>query len=294
MNVSIIGFGEAGPVFALALKHAGMNVLAFDRLQTDSKTADLQVAKTNSLGIGVAPSAAAAVRHAELLISTVTASEAVNAVIDASPGLHKQCHWIDLNSVSPGTKTAVREHVEASGATFTEAVAMDTVPSKGAQVPILLCGPFAEHWSKVLNAAGMNTRVVGTHYGMASTTKLLRSVIIKGMESLFAESMEAASIAGVHNEVLQSLQATYPELNWHEIAGYQLSRASLHAQRRAAEMREASRTVQELGVHATMSKAIAAKQQELADRDLAAIYEGATVDDYINATRTMPANSDRA
>ena len=169
-------------MFAAALKQAGMNVSAYDRLQNDPKHARHQIEKTESLGVSVTDSAAEAVRDARLVISTVTASEAVNAASDALPGLHAGCHWLDLNSISPETKGRVRATVESAGAGFTEAVAMDTVPSKGVQVPILMCGPESAQWSDVLNSAGMNTRALGDSPGLASTTKLLRSVIIKGME----------------------------------------------------------------------------------------------------------------
>ena len=163
---------------------------------------------------------------------------------------------------------------------------MDTVPSKGAQVPILLCGSESQSLSQLLNNVGLNTRSISQDLGAASTTKLLRSILIKGMEALFAESMEAAGKVGMQNEVIASLQATYPGLNWQEVAGYQLSRATLHATCRAAEMREAQALVQELGVDPIMSSAIAARQQNLSDRDLAARYQSGaepSVADYINA-----------
>ena len=106
------------------------------------------------------------------------------------------------------------------------------------------------------------------------------------MESLFAESMEAAGRVGVQEEVLASLQATYPGLDWQSVAGYQLSRATLHATRRAAEMREAQALVEQLGVEPILSAAIAARQQNLSDRDVASHYlPGAkpSIADFINA-----------
>lgn len=163
--------------------------------------------------------------------------------------------------------------VSEKGALFTEGVAMDTVPAKGIQVPILLCGPESSALSELLNNLGFNTRSVSSALGAASSTKLLRSVLIKGMEALFAESMEAAGSVDLHDEVIASLQATYPGMDWQQVAGYQLSRASLHAQRRAAEMREAQDLVQRLGVDPIMTKAIVERQQNLSDREVARHYE---------------------
>jgi len=90
----------------------------------------------------------------------------------------------------------------------------------------------------------------------------------------------------IQEEVISSLQATYPGLNWKEVAGYQLSRATLHATRRAAEMREAKKLVQQLGVQPIMTSAIARRQQDLSDRDIASGFSGGknpSISDFIDA-----------
>ena len=286
MNVTIIGFGEAGPVFGRQLRDHGMTVTAWDKLQGDASTAGAQIKKTQSAGITPGASMRDAVASADLIISTVTASQALTAAQEAKDGLRAGCQWLHLNSVSPATKQEIDDVVAAKDVLFTEGVAMDTVPSKGAQVPLLLCGPESQSLSRLLNNAGFNTKSVSLSLGAASTTKLLRSVLIKGMESLFAESMEAAGRAGVADEVISSLQATYPEMDWQKVAGYQLSRATIHAARRAAEMREAQALVQQLGVEPLMAAAIAARQQNLSDRDVASNYTPAAepeIADFINA-----------
>lgn len=272
MNVTIIGFGEAGPVFATQLHKVGAAVTAWDKLQENPAHKIFQIEKTEALGVIPAASMIDALQSAELVISTVTASQALVAAEQATLGLPPGCHWLDLNSVSPSTKQAIHDAVSAKGAIFTEGVAMDTVPSKGVKVPLLLCGPQSKSMSQTLNDFGFNTRSISSTLGTASTTKLLRSIMIKGMEALFAESMEAAGKVNVQDEVIASLQATYPELNWNTVAGYQLSRATQHATRRAAEMREAQHLVQQLGVEPIMTEAIASRQQNLSDRDVASNY----------------------
>lgn len=289
MNITIIGFGEAGPVFGKHLVDKGMTVTAWDKLQENSATSKQQIEKTQALGITPADSMHDAVSSANLVISTVTASQALAAAQQAADGLPSDCHWLDLNSVSPATKQAIYNEVSERHVLFTEGVAMDTVPAKGAQVPILLCGPESEQISQLLNDADLNTRSVSPELGAASTTKLLRSILIKGMEALFAESMEAAGKVGMQDEVIASLQATYPGLDWQQTAGYQLSRATLHATRRASEMREAQALVQQLGISPIMTAAIAQRQQDLSDRDVASGYKSGakpSVADYIEACRS--------
>jgi len=286
MNVTIIGFGEAGPVFGRQLCSKGLKVTAWDKLQGNPSTAKQQIKKTQALGITPGNSLSEAVSSADLVISTVTASQALIAAEQAVDELQSGCQWLDLNSVSPNTKQAINEVLDSKGVLFTEGVAMDTVPSKGIQVPLLLCGNESLSLSKLLNSFGFNTRSISQTLGAASTTKLLRSILIKGMESLFAESMEAAGVVGMEDEVIASLQATYPGLDWHKVAGYQLSRATLHATRRAAELREAKSLVQQLGVEPVMTTAIAKRQQNLSDRDIASNYTPGSepsIADYIDA-----------
>jgi len=286
MNITIIGFGEAGPVFGKQFLDQGITVTAWDKRQADPDTAEQQIEKTQALGIKAAASMHEAVQSANLIVSTVTASQAIVAAQQAIDGLREGSHWFDLNSVSPATKQAVHDLVTSKGVLFTEGVAMDTVPAKGIQVPILLCGPQSQSLCDQLNTAGLNTRSVSNELGAASTTKLLRSILIKGMESLFAESMEAAAKVGVQDEVVASLQATYPGIDWQDAAGYQLSRATIHAARRASEMREAEKLVQQLGVEPIMAAAIAARQQNLSDRDVASHFEASnppTIADYVDA-----------
>jgi len=163
MKVSIIGFGEAGPVFGKQFLDSGLSVISWDKLQNDALTADQQVAKTQSLGITPARSMHDALTSADLIVSTVTASQALTAAEQAGNALRAGSHWLDLNSVSPATKQAIHSVVAKKGVLFTEGVAMDTVPSKGASVPLLLCGPESQPLSELLNRVGLNTRSVSQY-----------------------------------------------------------------------------------------------------------------------------------
>ena len=285
MRIGFVGFGEARPVFARALADGGASVSVWDVKQDDPATCDAQLARTAEHGATASRDAVSLARDSELVISTVTASRSVEAARAAAPGIGAGTAWFDLNSTSPATKTKVGDVVRAAGGEFVEAVAMDTVPALGAAVPILACGPTAARWGGALNALGLNVETIGDGYGRASTTKLMRSILIKGMEALFAECVEAASVAGVERAVLDSVRATYPDLDWHGLAGRQLSRACLHGARRAAEMRECAALVEGLGVAPIMSRAIAMRQQDLADRGFVAAHAGETVEDFVRTVR---------
>ena len=59
-----------------------------------------------------------------------------------------------------------------------------------------------------------NLRVVGDRIGQASSIKMIRSVMVKGIEALTAECMLAAQAAGVAEEVLASLDASDKAVPW--------------------------------------------------------------------------------
>jgi 3-hydroxyisobutyrate dehydrogenase-like beta-hydroxyacid dehydrogenase len=96
--------------------------------------------------------------------------------------------------------------------------------------------------------------------GQASATKMCRSVIIKGMESLLSESMLSARHYGVEKVVLDSLSDLLPAGDWEKIAAYFISRTLEHGTRRAEEMREAAETVHEAGLEPLMALATAQRE----------------------------------
>ena len=134
--------------------------------------------------------------------------------------------------------------------------------------PVLLAGPHADAASRALASLGMRPGVADDQVGQASTIKMVRSVMIKGIEALTAECMLAARRAGVADAVLASLQASDASTDWRARASYNLERMMVHGGRRAAEMREVARTVAELGISDRMSRATAEWQQAIGDLGL--------------------------
>jgi 3-hydroxyisobutyrate dehydrogenase-like beta-hydroxyacid dehydrogenase len=95
---------------------------------------------------------------------------------------------------------------------------------------------------------------------------MCRSIMIKGLEALTTECMLTARHYGVEREVLASLGDTLPHKDWPTLARYVMSRALIHGRRRAEEMREVARTVQEAGLAPLQSTATAERQDWAADQ----------------------------
>ena len=143
---------------------------------------------------------------------------------------------------------------------------------------MLLGGAHAEALQPTLSALGFDAQVGSSSLGVVSAVKLCRSIVIKGMEALFIESMLAARHYGVEDEVLASLAETFPNLDWEKQATWFWHRVVQHGKRRAEEMREAAVTVSDAGVEPRMASAAAEVQAWVAALRAAGVFEGAIKD----------------
>jgi 3-hydroxyisobutyrate dehydrogenase-like beta-hydroxyacid dehydrogenase len=270
-RVALIGFGEVGQTLAQDL--AGNAALSV----WDTAFADPQSLPSRALEgrqVRVGRDACDAVSQVELVISAVTADQDLVAAQSVGAGLPPGAYFLDLNSCSPGQKAESCEAVESAGGRYVEAAVMSPIGPKRIASPMLLGGPHAADFLK--DAAGLGFAGASAYsdvVGRAAATKLCRSVMIKGIEALLTESMLAARHYGVEQVVLDSLSDLLPLPDWKQTAQYMISRSLEHGMRRAEEMREAARTVEEAQVAPTMSRAIAERQ------DWAAAYKGALCDD---------------
>jgi 3-hydroxyisobutyrate dehydrogenase-like beta-hydroxyacid dehydrogenase len=265
LQIAFIGYGEVGQLFSRQLlAKPGIRIVAYDLLFEDPEQGPTLRQRASENGVQAAGSTAEACRDADIVVSAVTADSAVKAAEQAAPHLGPSQTYIDLNSISPATKRKVAEQVGRSGASFVEFAVMAPVSGPGIEVPILSGGATANEVSARLNELGMKIKPVSTEIGTASASKLCRSIVIKGMEALMVDFTLASQRAGVMPAVLESLKASYPGMDWENVAKVMMSRVQQHGVRRAAEMREASRMIAELGLDGSLASAIADRQESFA------------------------------
>ena len=270
-RIALIGFGEVGQTLAQDLAGKA-DLSAWDLAFADPDSTPSRALPR--FQIPAAGSATEAVRGAQLVISAVTAAQDLEAARSVAAALEPGAFFLDLNSCSPAQKVASAEVVEAAQGRYVEAAVMSPIGPKRIASPMLLGGPHAAAFLAAAGGLGFDgASAYSQVIGQAAATKLCRSVMIKGLEALLTESMLAARHYGVEQVVLDSLSDLLPLPDWNATARYMISRALEHGARRAEEMREAARTVDEAGVPPTLSHAIAERQ------DWAAQYRGAISDD---------------
>ena len=264
MTIALIGYGEVGRILAEDLRARGESVVAFDlKLDGDAGAAMREHASTQ--GIALATSHADAVRGADLVISAVTASQAVPVALACAAGLKKGAFFHDFNSASPGAKIRAAKTVNAVGARYVEGAVMTSVPPYRIKVPLLLGGPDAAALEPVLNGLGFAAKVASEKLGVASATKMCRSVMIKGLEAMVIESFTTARAYGVEDAVLASLKETFPGIDWEKQASYFFQRVIEHGRRRSEEVREVAETVREAGLTPWSASGTAERQVWMAD-----------------------------
>jgi hypothetical protein len=98
-------------------------------------------------------------------------------------------------------------------------------------------------------------RAIEGDVGRASAIKMIRSIMVKGLEALSAECLIAANRADVTEEVVTSLAESFPSYDWGDRGDYALNRMMVHGKRRAAEMEEVVKTLKGLGLDGACSQA---------------------------------------
>lgn len=265
-RVAIIGFGEAGAIFGADLVATGLEVAVTDILLRAPGTGEVILATAGKAGVSAHANYHDAMTGAQLVISAVTSSSSSDAAREATQFLKSGQIYLDINSVSPDKKREIAKMIERTQAKFVEAAVMAPVPPQRLKVPMLLGGPHAGQVATLLRTIGMNAGCASERIGVASAIKMCRSVLVKGLEALAVECLFAARRYGAEEEVLASLEASYPSMGWkRDLPDYLVSRVAQHGRRRAAEMREVAAALRDVEIEPHMALASAARQDRLVD-----------------------------
>lgn len=263
-KISFIGFGEAGQAIASGLLQESntMDVCAFDIKTAMSDAAEMWGAYDTLKVTGVARCEQACANRAAIF-SLVTAEQAENAAKAAAETDLNGALFFDCNSCAPKTKRRSAEVIEDAGGRFVDVAVMTPVHPRLHKSPCLLAGPHAQAAHDVFMTLGMNAEVVSSEVGDASTRKMIRSTMIKGLEALTLECFLAARRAGIKDDILASLEASFPGFDWQSRASYMMERVATHGIRRAAEMEEVAKTLTDLGISPYVTRGTNERQREV-------------------------------
>lgn len=271
-HVALIGFGEAGAAFAGG---ASWNVRAFDIKTDDPVTRGAKLADYDAAGVTGTETLSEAVEGAGMVISLVTADQALGVAETVAALLASGAYYCDFNSVAPQTKQQAGKAIQRVGGHYVDVAVMSPVLPARLATPLFVSGLHPREPIDELRTLGFtNVQLMGVGVGGASAIKMVRSLFVKGLEALTAEVMQAAHAAGVREEVLFSLQDSWPGISWNERADYNLERMMVHGLRRAAEMEEVMKTLEGYRVDPAMTRGTVERQRAIGALGVAEPPEG--------------------
>ena len=188
------------------------------------------------------------VRLADVVVSIVPPGEALAVADDVGAAARRvdaDPLVADLNAIAPATARELELRLAGSGLDVVDGSISGGPPHAGGSTRVYLSGARAAEVA-VLDARGIDARVVGSDVGLASAVKMSTASVYKGTSALLAHALVAASANGVLDEVLDDLRGSFPQLV--DGAGPSLARAAAKAHRYVAEMQEIATAQQEVGL----------------------------------------------
>ena len=269
MRIAFIGLGEAAGAFITGwgADRAG-DIAAFDIKTTLPETTDEILNRAKAYDITHCKTLQDAVSDADVVFSTVTADQAIVAARAAAPLMKQGAYFLDMNSCAPSSKQVSAGIMDKHDLRYVDVAVMEPVYPKQLDVPLLISGDWSDQVSTILNDLSLRYRIIHGAVGRASSIKMVRSIMVKGLEALTAECALAAYAADVVDEVFPSLRDGHPKIDVEWRATYNFERSMTHGARRAAEMDEVAKMVADLGLPNDLARGSAHWQRIIADNTL--------------------------
>ncbi len=245
-TIAIIGLGEAGRLYAVGLSRAGAEVRGHDPYLDTRADGGPVVDQRDDL--------ADTIRGADVVLSLVGATAAVEVAANALPLLDTTTLFADLNTTSPDAKYEIARLAAIAGVRMADVAVLAPVPRDGHRTALLASGVGAEDFVAAMVPFGVPITVVPGAAGEAARMKLLRSVFMKGLAALVIESLGAARASGseewLRDRIAQELGEGGAALVDRLVTG-----SYEHAPRREQEVRASLAELEASGQPADMTRA---------------------------------------
>jgi len=279
--IALLGFGEAGSAIARGLcaeggwrgaprpgDNAPRRVIAVDTALDEDARGTALGREARRLGVAIDGRYTAALSEADLVICAVQGEHALEAAQAAAPLLKKGAHYLDLCTVTGHMSDEDRLSIEAAGGRYIDIAVMGGFFKSGIKAPMLVAGGDVEPVVAWMNANGFEAKVLGTRPGSASSVKMVRSVLIKGVEALGVEAYVTAERQGILKEVMECM-GDVDQIGFAKFVGTLVQTHIVHAHRRWEEMGLVGKTLRETGVDPLMTGVIERSHRRTVDAGIA-------------------------
>ncbi len=264
LTIAFIGLGEAACSIISGWGNLRNNqIKAYDIKLHSVETKEEILARAKELNICVKLSLHELIKGSDLIFSTVTADQALKVARESCQFIKDGAFFFDLNSCAPSSKKSACKSIETNRGGYVDVAVMAPLSTEKHLVPIIISGDKASQAHAILEKLPMNVKIIKGPVGRASSIKMVRSIMVKGLEALTAECALAAVEANVLEEVSASLSVSHPYFDILKHSIYNFERSLSHGKRRAEELKEVSRMLEDLKLTNHMSKATVRWQNKL-------------------------------
>ena len=192
-TIAFIGLGEAASSIISGWGNLRNNqIKAYDIKLHKVESKEEILARAKELNIHITASIQELVKDSDLIFSTVTADQALKVARESCHFIKDGAYFFDLNSCAPSSKKSACKSIETNGGGYVDVAVMAPIYAKKNLVPLLISGDKAFQAHALLEKLPMDVKIIEGPVGKASTIKMVRSIMVKGLEALTAECALAA------------------------------------------------------------------------------------------------------
>lgn len=256
MRIGFIGYGEAAFCITSGLAENGVsNIVAYDAMQNDAQRGSIIQNNANKTGVKLLETPVDVVNSVDVVFSAVQSSYAKDVCQSVITALRPGLIYADVSASSPTVKLQIWNLLKDTGTLFADAAMMGLLPVKRHKVPITASGNGAQAFCDAVNPLGMDVKFLNDRPGAASAIKLIRSIYMKGYDALIFEMLRAADAFDVYDEIIPNVAASMDNVPFASLVEWMLPGVSVHAARRAAEMKGTLDMLEECGIDSAMTAA---------------------------------------
>lgn len=286
IRLGLVGYGEVGSTLGRGLRSSGLrSLVAYDKYAFDGPYSGLIQSRAQESGVPLLRDPGQLAAEADIILGLTPGSSSLDSAAALAPHLTPGHLFVDVASATPNIKRAVAATVSPTGVTVGDASIVGT-PADGHALPILASGLAAERMRDALVPWGMRIEAVGPAIGTVSGIKILRSVVMKGLEALLVECLLSASELGIDAMILQSIDRSFKR-SFVDMANALLTTGAIHAERRAEEVAMSAEALADAGLDPVVTKAAAERLRWVAGLGLKQHFGGVVPDSYGTVLEAM-------
>lgn len=275
-TVAHLGLGEGGTALARGFaersgwRKPGSNrsQLAIDIAAGLGARGAAMAERAAAMGVTLSRDYGPSLAEAEFVTSTVTGDDALDAARSALEFLKPGAIFLDFNTITRKTAVAIAKLMDAKGVQYVDAAVFGSFHAVGYRTPLLIAGRDTDRIVPWMEGLGFKVKVLNDRAGDASAVKMLRSIMMKGIEALAVECLVASREQGLLEEVLDCF-GDVDAATFRGMLDILVTTHIPHCKRRMEEVEKVNRNLVETGIEPLMSAATLANHRRTYEANVA-------------------------